>query len=87
MTGTFDEAGLGLAFFEKLPLGLNLVQVQVNGVQVSQASTQHRYMHADLIEYHKLRGVFTTESYSIWKNMFGLRRTFAIISKLRSHLD
>lgn len=33
--GTFDEAGLGLAMFQGLPLGLNLVQLQVNGVQVS----------------------------------------------------
>lgn len=34
-TGTFDSFGQGLAEFDQLPLGLNLVQIEVNGEQVT----------------------------------------------------
>lgn len=33
-TGTFNASGRGLAMLQQLPLGFNLVQIEVNGEQV-----------------------------------------------------
>lgn len=34
LEGTFDDTGHGMAIFSHLPLGLNLIQLHVNGIQV-----------------------------------------------------